>query len=312
MKQETIQPVDIYEPLIINGLHGRVLRLRAAKKAPKREILLIYGHHSSLERMLGVAQNLVVYGNVTMPDLPGFGGMDSFYKIGEKPIIDNLADYLATFIKLNYRQKRILIGGMSFGCVIATRMLQKYPEIASQVDLMVSLVGFSHKNDFKLKRRTIITFKCVAGLFKHRLPAAFVKYCLLRRPLITLAYLILAKTNPKLRTVDKKTQRQLIRFEVYLWQCNDIRTYMDTTVSMMRLNLSGEKIKVPLLNVMVNNDQYFNHQRVTQHFKQIYPKVKNCLAKLPTHAPTVISDSQEVEAFFTPELRRELKKMPKY
>ena len=86
---------------------------------------MLYGHHSSLERVYGLAEDMSQYGNVTIPDYPGFGGMDSFYKIGMKPTLDNLADYLATFVKLRYRGKKVTIVGMSLGFVIATRMLQR-------------------------------------------------------------------------------------------------------------------------------------------------------------------------------------------
>src|SRR3982751_3045218 len=96
---------DYIRPLEMNGLTGRMLHMPAPKNK-KRDILLIYGHHSCLERMYGVAEDLNQYGAVTMPDLPGFGGMDSFYKIGMEPTLDNLADYLAAFIKLRYKGKK--------------------------------------------------------------------------------------------------------------------------------------------------------------------------------------------------------------
>src|ERR1039458_3592274 len=77
---------DYIVPLNINGMDGRMLRLPAPKGKPA-ELLFVYGHHSSLERWWGLAQVMNRYGAVTMPDLPGFGGMDSFYKIGKKPSI---------------------------------------------------------------------------------------------------------------------------------------------------------------------------------------------------------------------------------
>ena len=39
--------------------------------------------------------------------LPGLGGMDSFYSIGLKPSLDNMADYVASFIKLSYKRKKV-------------------------------------------------------------------------------------------------------------------------------------------------------------------------------------------------------------
>ena len=92
-------PAENVVALNMNGLRGRMLSL-PAKKNKKREIMLVYGHHSSLERMYGLAEVLNDYGSVTLPDLPGFGGMDSFYKIHEKPDMDTMADYLATFVKM--------------------------------------------------------------------------------------------------------------------------------------------------------------------------------------------------------------------
>src|SRR6478609_3672604 len=91
-------PADFIQPLYINGMNGRMLHAPATKNG-KREMLLIYGHHAMLERWWGLVQTLQEFGTVTMPDLPGFGGMDSFYSIGRKPTIDAYADYLASFVK---------------------------------------------------------------------------------------------------------------------------------------------------------------------------------------------------------------------
>ena len=124
----------------MNGLQGRMLHL-PAPKGRNREILLVYGHHSSLERWWGLAQVLNRYGAVTMPDLPGFGGMDSLYKIDKKPTIDNLADYLAAFVKMRYKRRRVTIIGMSFGFVVVTRMLQRFPELVKKVDVLTSLLS---------------------------------------------------------------------------------------------------------------------------------------------------------------------------
>src|SRR4051812_21299994 len=129
-------PAEYILPLYMNGLSGRMLRMPAPKNK-KRDILFIYGHHASIERHFGVAELLNKYGSVTMPDLPGFGGMDSFYKIGEKPTLDNLADYLASFIKLRYKRQKFIIAGYSLGVMIITRMLQKHPQIAKKVEMNV-------------------------------------------------------------------------------------------------------------------------------------------------------------------------------
>src|SRR5579862_6532373 len=128
MPKAELKAEDFIVPLNINGLEGRMLRL-PAQKASQPEILFIYGQHSSLERWWGLALELNKLGPITMPDLPGFGGMQSLYKIGKTASVDDLADYLAAFVKLKYRNKKFVIAGMSLGFVIVTRMLQKYPEL---------------------------------------------------------------------------------------------------------------------------------------------------------------------------------------
>src|SRR5579884_3670087 len=143
----TTNPIDYIVPLEINKLEGRMLYI-PGEKSSNREILLIYGHHGMLERWWSLVENLNEYGSVTMPDLPGFGGMDSFYKINRRPDIDAFADYLAAFIKLRFKRKRVAIVAISFGFVVVTRMLQRYPELTGKVDMLVSLVGFMHKDDF--------------------------------------------------------------------------------------------------------------------------------------------------------------------
>src|SRR5690349_7083121 len=136
MPKTAKQPADYILPLYMNGLEGRMLRL-PPKKGQTREVLFVYGQHSSLERWWGLAQALNQYGAVTIADLPGFGGMTSLYKIGQEANIDNLADYLAAFFKLKYRRKKVAVAGMSLGFVIVTRMLQRYPALTKNIDMLV-------------------------------------------------------------------------------------------------------------------------------------------------------------------------------
>src|ERR1700692_4298087 len=150
--KSTNTPENFIAPLDMNGLRGRMLHIPNARHKDT-EILFIYGQHSSLERWWGLLQYLNHFGAVTAPDLPGLGGMESFYKIDKQPTIDNFADYLASFMKMRYRRKKVIIIGLSFGFVVVTRMLQRYPELIKKVVLLVSLVGFSHADDFSFSRR---------------------------------------------------------------------------------------------------------------------------------------------------------------
>lgn len=293
-------------PLNINGLKGRMLRV-PAKKLKQREILLIYGHHASIERMIGFVEALNKYGAVTLPDLPGFGGMESFYKIDEKPTLDNLADYLAAFIKLRFKRRRITIMGMSLGFLIVTRMLQKYPDIAKRVDLLISVVGFAHHQDFILPKRIRWPLRVMASVFSNRYPALFMQTFVLRTPVIRACYGLVADSHSKLKDADIAEQKRRIDFEVTLWKINDIRTYMDTTVTMLRADVCKPAIDLDVTHVAVDIDRYFNNHSVEQHLAIIFKSVNVIRSNQQTHAPTVVATAKEAGAFIPPALHKLLK-----
>lgn len=286
----------------MNGLSGRLLRL--PPKRNNKEILMVYGHHSSIERWWGLAQDLNKYGAITMPDLPGFGGMQTFYKIGDKPTLDNMADYLAAFMKLFYKRRRVTIVGMSFGFLVVTRMLQKHPSLTARVDMVISLVGFAHYQDFRFTRSNYLLMRYGASFFSNRLPAAFGQYVCLRGPLIRAAYGFVADRHSKLKDADKQERKQRIKFEIGLWQCNDLRTYMDTTVTMLCVDLCNKQVPLPVYHVTVAEDRYFDHSVVEQHLGVVYNQVYVFPTKMKAHAPTVIADVKGSSQFMPAKLRR--------
>lgn len=294
---------DFIAPLYINGLKGRVLRLPPPKNK-KREILLLYGHHANIERMLGLAEDLNRYGGITLPDLPGFGDMQSFYKLGEKPTIDNLADYLAAFIKLRYRGGRFTIVAMSFGFAVATRMLQRYPELAKKVDLLVSVVGFVRKDDFKFKRRNYLMLLYTARLFSTRLTAWVWRYLILRPWIIRRAYLLVADKHTKMKDASPEERDKRIAFEIKLWHCNDVRTYMFTSIQMLTIDLCKARVDLPVYHIAVEPDRYFNNHIVEQHMRVIFNDCMLVKSKMSGHAPTVVADATAAAPFIPRKIRR--------
>ena len=270
----------------------------------KRQILLVYGHHCSLERMFGLAEFMNKYGAVTMPDLPGFGGMDTFYSKGEKPTLDNMADYLAAFIKLRYKRRKVTIAGMSFGFAVVTRMLQRHPDIANKVETLVSVVGFAHHEDFKFKKRNYWLFRITAGIFARKWPARFVRHVLLTGPMIRLAYKLVENKHSKLRDADKIETKRRIDFEITLWQCNDVQTYMYTGKEMLTIDLCNVRIPLKVLHVAVENDRYFDNTIVEQHFNVIFDDVVMIPTVMPAHAPSVVANAGEAAAFIPTKIRR--------
>lgn len=281
-----------------------------APEGKTRNILFIYGHHASLERQFGVMQVLNRYGSVTMPDLPGFGGMEPFYKIGLKPSLDNLADYLAAFVKMRYKRKKVTIMGMSLGFVIVTRMLQRFPELTKKVNMLISVVGFTHHDEFILSRKTFLFFRYGSSFFSNRLPAYLGKTLALRPSLIRATYKLVGDKNVKMKDADADELKRRIDFEIHLWQANDLRTYMDTTVTMFTLNMLNERVDLPLYHIGVSEDRYFDHHVVEQHLNIIYNKVTIINTDFKEHGPTVIADAKAASVFIPTQLKRLLARNP--
>lgn len=304
-KKPTKNVADYIAPLNMNGMQGRMLRMQPPKNR-SREILLIYGHHSSLERWFGLAEVLNKYGAVTMPDLPGFGGMDSFYKIGQRPSLDNLADYLASFIKMRYKNRRVTIVGMSFGFVVATRMLQRCPDLVKKVDLMVSIVGFAHHDDFTFKKSRYLTYLYGTRILGLPLLSNFFRGVALNPTILRTFYGKTPNAKRKFADLSPEDFKRMMEVEVGLWRDNDVRTYMYTTKEFLKFNNCTVKINLPVWHVGVKEDHFFDNHLVEQHMRVIFDDFHGMTINMTKHAPTVIADAKDAAPFVPLALRREL------
>jgi pimeloyl-ACP methyl ester carboxylesterase len=296
---------DYILPLNINGLQGRMLKAPAATKK-QREILLVYGHHAMLERWWSLVENLTEYGNVTMPDLPGFGGMDSFNSIGVYPDLDAYADYLASFIKLRYRQKKVTIYAISFGFVVVTRMLQKYPELTKRVNMLVSVVGFMHHNDFVWSNRMKFFNKCTSRLFATRPISFLIRYLALNRPVIEFLTRVVPHSKHRFMEVTPEEFKATMNLEVELWQANDVRTHWLTTSQFFTLDNTTTHIDLPVIHVVSESDHYFNNLSVEQHMRQVFKDYKSFVAKSKAHTPQITANKKQAGVLLPLELRRML------
>lgn len=308
MPKKTAQnPADYIVSLNMNGLQGRMLYL-PAPPGKKREILLLYGHHSSLERWWGIAQVLNKFGAVCMPDIPGFGGMDSMYRIGKKPTVDNLADYLASFVRLRYNRKRVTIIGMSFGFVIATRMLQRFPDLTKKVDLFVSLVGFAHKDDFTFSPARYWFYRSLTKLFSLPMMSKVFRLLFLQSWILRVVYKY--TQHPKFVDLPNEDKDKMVDVEIWLWHNNDVRTWMFTTGQMLTLDNCMVKINLPVWHAGMKADHFFDNEVIEQHLRIIFTEYNGMILDLPqhAHAPTVIADAKDAAPFIPPKLRRRLSK----
>lgn len=293
------------EPLNLGGLSGRLL-VSDSTSHKKPPILLIYGVHSSLERMRSIGEWLSGYGPVMMPDLPGLGGMDSFYKVGLEPTLDNYADYLYAFLKMKNHSRPLKVVAMSFGFLVVTRMLQKYPKSADQVDSVISFVGFGRAGDFK-------TYKSGWYLrFSRWLSTPFGSW--LARTLVfnpfslRIMFRLFRLFNPKYQSSMSLNPRASLEMELDLWQKNDARTRFALYVMLLTFDLTHapNRLDVPLLNITTPRDQYFDPARVEASLKKIYKRVESAPANMKLHAPSIIGDANEVEQIFPAEAKSAL------
>lgn len=279
-----------------------------ATTSKSRNILLLYGHHAMLERWWGLVQNLQDFGTVTMPDLPGFGGMDSFSKIGKTPNVDAYADYLAAFIKLRYKGKKITIVAISFGFLVATRMLQKYPELVKKVDLLVSMVGFMHKDDFVYSVPKRNFFRRATRLFATR-PAAFIiGNCFMNGFVIKNIAAQLPNSKRRMIEVGKDQYEANMDFDVKIWKENDVRTHWLTTSEFLNIDNCQAKIDLPIYHVASEADHYFHNDIVKQHMLVVFTAYYNYVAVSKAHTPPVLADKSEMAVMIPTGLRRVLRK----
>ena len=304
MKNESPgKPEDFIVPLNINGLEGRMLRLPALRKS-HGDILFIYGQHSSLERWWGIAQELNKLGAVTVPDLPGLGGMTPLYKIGKPATIDNMADYLAAFIKLKYRNKKLTIAAMSLGFVIVTRMLQKYPELTKKVNILVSIVGFAHGSDLIFSKKRLFIYKNVSRIFARKWPAIIFRYIALQPVFLRLIYHRTHNAKEKFELMSGDEFKRTMDTEIELWHINDVRTQFSNYLEMFSLDATKIQVNLPVYHVAAKKDRFFNNARVEEHLSRIYSDFQIFYTKVPNHAPTVIATAKDAAPFIPPALRR--------
>jgi len=306
-KQPLRKPADYIVPLNINGLEGRMLRVPAPPDR-EREILLIYGHHAMLERWWGLVENYNEYGAVTMPDLPGFGGMDSFYTIGRRPDIDAFADYLAAFIKMQYRRKQVTIVSISFGFLVATRMLQRYPELTKKVQMIVSIVGFMHKDDFVYTPARRIAYRYMSRFCATRPASLFIRYCCLNKLVVKTLTSLVPHSKRRFIEVSKEEFDYTMDFEVRIWQVNDVRTHWLTTYEFLNIDNCTKQIALPIYHVISEQDHYFNNEIVKQHMLVVFKDYHRYVARSKAHTPSILADKKAMRVLFPPGLQRVLNK----
>lgn len=300
-------PKSYIDPLHINGMSGRVMCVPSQSKT-KRQILVVYGHHSTLERWWGLVQNFADFGEVTMPDLPGFGGMDSFYTIGMKPTLDNYADYMAAYVKMRYSRKKVAIVGISFGFLVVTRMLQKYPELNDKVEVLISAMGFMRYDEFTFSPTRYRLYVLGARVMAFRPIGMAVGALCYNKAVLRALYTRSHNAKHKFMSIkDAKQFEKTLDMEVKLWKSNDYRSHWFTTVQMLQVDQCNESVNLPVWHVHTDSDNYFNNAVVEQHMNIVFSEFVPLKIDANAHAPSVIATKRQAASFIPSQLRGMLK-----
>ncbi len=301
-------PEQYLSQIQINGLNGRCVQVPPNNdEHSDREFIFFYGHHGSIERVYAFAEYLADYGKVTIYDVPGLGGMDSFYKVGKKPTLDMYADYLQALFKVHNKSKHTTVVGMSLTFTMLTRTLQKYPETVKYFDNVVSFVGFASYKNFKFKKSTFLLGKYVSLLLTIR-PLAWLVRVIVFNPLsLSLLMGAFLRYNPKLRHVKAEERRATVQMEKDLWRRNDMRTHFATYVMMLTLKYPrAPKIATHVYNMSTGNDQYFDAKSVESSLKRLYESVSNSELILDVHVPSLIATKKDVAKIVPASVRDEV------
>jgi hypothetical protein len=173
-------------------------------------------------------------------------------------------------------------------------MLQKYPDIAEQVDLLVSVAGFTKRDDFKLPKSTQFAYRLLSKTFSGNFSSKVFRYTALNSIILKTFYRYMPNARHKFAQLSNEEFSKHINFEVELWHNNEIRTYMKTSYEMLTVDLTGTKVNLPVHHISIGeSDQYFNNIKVAEHMSEIYTSCSVEHAELSNHMPSIIASKEE-------------------
>ena len=277
-------------------MHGRMLHLPKQKAGHDRSFVVLHGQHHSIERFYSIAQYLNQFGEVYMPDLPGFGGMDSFYAVGKHPSYDAYADYVHSVMQQCQLGRRVWLVGASFGSQVMTRTLQRHPEIQTVVEQAVAIAGLVGKRDFRVSWSFRAKLFPLIYISSTRI-GAYISGAIFSNAVTSRLVKRVIRSIKSKYYRDEAKLRLAVAVEARLWRINDRRTHAKTTLMMFGQDLRDYKDKVigvPLHNVTSEMDQYFSNDSVSSGFRELYKSYEFAYLATNQHSPSIIADKHEV------------------
>lgn len=293
----------------INGLKGRIAYFKAENKKNSGErFVIVSGMHTTHERMLGFANFLRNYGDVYLIDMPGFGGMDSFKKIGKDITFENFGDYLYTVLKTQKLTDNVTIFCVSVGGQFVTRMLQMHPDSQLWVKKVIGFVTFGAGKDFHMSRYYMWMVRIMSKISSTWLGAQLFKLIAINRFSLNIMIWLFGKFKKKMQSADKSIQKKHQAMEIYLWLINDRRTHARVADRMFTRDLrreSDELIKVPMHNILTHDDQYLSHKEVNKTFRDLYENYTPHYLSLDVHMPSTV-EVDDVKDMFSDKMIKDI------
>jgi hypothetical protein len=186
-------------------------------------------------------------------------------------------------------------------------MLQKYPHIAKRVDELISFVGFVHKDDFKLSKHQMLGLKLLGYIFSQRLAAFMLHNTLFRKRPVKFAYRRIEGWHSKLKDLSDYKKEQVFEMEAELWKVNDVRTRFKTILEMVNVDLCNNRVDLPINQVYVSGDKYFDNRITAQHLKIVFSDVNSIKSSVGGHAPTLLASARDVAPYIPRQVRKILR-----
>lgn len=309
MKKTYYSSGTYYKPYIYKGLKGRYLHMPAVNKEAKRTFVLLYGQHATLERIEPIIGALTEFGDVYAVDNPGFGGMESAYKIGEYPSLKFYAGHLKYFLDTVVPEDRsVTLLGVSFGFQIITETLKEYPKLLPRIEQAISFVGFVSHADFHLPLSYKLPLIDFIGNISKSWFGSKVVELFLHDWIITSIYRLSKPIQAKVKTMKSSEVKKYASEQAWLWRVNDIRTHSVTAIDFIKRNdLTGYRINVSALHVGVPKDHLLDNGLVVKELAEIYKPFENYNLHLANHAPLDLDSREKVLDLLPEELRSKLK-----
>jgi hypothetical protein len=197
---------------------------------------------------------------------------------------------------------------MSFGFVVVTRMLQRFPDLTKKVDVLISLVGFAHKDDFIFSKARYWFYLIGTTILSIPILPTIFRMTALRPMVLRIFYGKTHNAKRKFADLTPEQSKQMMDVEVWLWRNNDVRTAAYTSAQFLKLDNCKVKIDLPVWHVGVKEDHFFSNNVVEQHMRIIFNNFHGMTVNMTKHAPTVIADAKDAAPFIPAKLRRIMSK----